>query len=470
MSDLDASWGVLAEVPQHVFRAYDIRGEADDKAVSPALAYALGLAFGTEAKQANIESIVVGRDCRLSGEQLTSALIAGILQTGCGVINVGMVPTPLVYFATCTLPTDTGIMVTASHNPAHHNGFKMVLAGETVSTAGVQALYQRIVSRQFHQSEAPGTVTEHDIVPAYCDDVVDRIQLARPLKVVVDCGNGIAGRFVPDLYRRLGCDVVPLFCEVDGRFPNHHPDPTVLENLQDLMRVVQQQNADFGVAFDGDADRIGLVTEHGEVIWPDRQMLLFAEDVLSRHPGGTIVFDVKCSSTLPQQIAAWGGRPVMSRTGHSLVKGRMRQEAAPLAGEMSGHIFFQSGWYGFDDGIYVGARLMQLLSEKSQSCAEVFAAFPSRVNTPELKVPMDEALKSGFIERLAADTAWHDATCVLIDGLRIEFADGWGLVRASNTSSNLTLRFEGDTPQALQRIQLAIYDAMRRIDSDIELP
>ena len=462
------SYTVPEKLPKHVFRTYDIRGEADEDGITEDVAYAIGLALGTDAQEQGITSMVVGRDARLTGPELKKALMVGLCETGTDVIDVGTVPTPLVYFATNRLSTNSGIMVTASHNPASHNGFKMVMNGMTVSTQGVQDVYQSILKKRFVKGN--GTVSQYDIVPDYIEFVTKQIHLKKPLKVVVDCGNGIAGELVPGLYRKLGCDVVELFCEVDGRFPNHHPDPTVLKNLEDIIAAVKKEKADIGLAFDGDADRLGVITNEGEVIWPDRQMMLFSMDVLSRNPGADIVFDVKCTSHLPKVIKEHGGNPIMYRTGHSVLKAKMIEVGAALAGEMSGHIFFKEDWFGFDDGLYVGARLLRILSNEDRTCSEIFSALPNSVNTPELKLPMPEEKKSDFMQRLLRDADFGDAERITIDGLRVEFEEGWGLVRPSNTSPYLILRFEASSEENLTKITELFRKELLALDSTLQLP
>jgi len=463
------TYRIPENIPHEVFRTYDIRGEASETNISLGLAYAIGLALGSEAVERNIQTFVVGRDARLTGADLKIALMTGLRATGIDVIDIGVVPTPLVYFATHQLPVRSGVMVTASHNPANHNGFKIVLGGETLNREGVQAIYHRILERRLIQ-DGKGGLSVHDILPDYLRCILQKIHLQSPLTVVVDCGNGVAGHLVPILYRQLGCNVIPLFCEVDGRFPNHHPDPTVPENLQDLIAAVQRQQADVGFAFDGDADRLGVVTNRGEIIWPDRQMMLFSQELLAKHPGATIVFDVKCSSHLPRFIEQAGGRAVMCRTGHSLVKAKMIEEQALLAGEMSGHIFFKENWFGFDDGIYVGARLLEILSQKGRSISEIFKDLPNSINTPELKLPMAEKKKKDFMQRLLDHANFAQGKRITLDGLRVEFPTGWGLVRPSNTSPYLTLRFEADTIEDLVAIKTIFRQQLLAIDDSLQLP
>ncbi len=464
----DTQYQISPKIPAHLFRTYDIRGVAGENSLDANLAFTIGLAFGSEAISQQIKAVIVGRDGRLTGPELKKAFIAGVCATGCDVIDIGIVPTPLVYFATHRLSTNTGAMITASHNPAHHNGFKMVLNGKTVSTAGVQNIYQRCVKQAF--VSGAGQVKKIDVIDDYINYVVAKIQLARPLKVVVDCGNGVAAVLATKLYRQLGCEVVELFCEVDGRFPNHHPDPTVPENLQTIIATVKKEKADIGLAFDGDADRLGVVTNQGEIIWPDRQIMLYSKDLLTRHPGADIVFDVKCSSNLAKVIAENGGNPVMFRTGHSILKNKMHELGAPLAGEMSGHVFFAEDWFGFDDGPYVGARLLQILANDGRTSSEVFADLPDSVNTPELKLAMAEERKADFMQRLLNDADFGDAERITIDGLRVEFGYGWGLIRPSNTSPNLIVRFEADTQANLDKIKQLFRQQLLQLDADLNLP
>lgn len=462
------SYFLPTQIPDEVFRAYDIRGLANAEGLTPNIAYAIGLAIGSEARELTQTTVIVGRDARLSGPLLTEALMRGLLETGMDVIDIGIVPTPVLYFATNTLETNTGVMVTASHNPADHNGFKIVLNGKTLTTDSIRAIRDRIYHQNF--KSGLGKKKQIDVIDAYLKNITERIQLKRPLKVVVDCGNGVAGSIVPRLYRLLGCEVIELFCEVDGSFPNHHPDPTIPENLETLIETVIKTGADLGLAFDGDADRLGMVTNTGEIIWPDRQMMLFSIDVLKRVPGATIIFDVKCSKRLSEVITEYGGQPLMWRTGHSILKAKLFEMKAPLAGEMSGHIFFKEGWFGFDDGIYVGARLLRILSEHSDSIATIFANLPNSINTPELKLPMSEADKSQFMQALATTANFEEGNIITIDGLRVEFAEGWGLIRPSNTSPYLILRFEAENELALQQIKELFRRELLKINNKLILP
>lgn len=450
------------------FRTYDIRGEVSEHGLNENLAYAIGRAVGSEAIVRNRHEIIVGRDGRLSGALLKSALMTGLLDSGCDVIDIGLVPTPLVYYATFRLSTDSGVMVTGSHNPWNHNGFKSVLAGKTLAMDDIQALYQRIIQRDF--LTGTGRIKTQEIISDYMNCIKERIKLARPLHVVVDCGNGAASVLASKLYRELGCKVTELFCELDGRFPNHHPDPTIPENLTTIIEEVKKQNADIGLAFDGDADRLGVVTNLGQIIWPDRLMMLFAKDLLTRMPQASIVFDVKCTSFLAKVIQENGGKPIMYRTGHSLLKNKMMEIGSPLAGEMSGHIFIKENWFGFDDGIYAGARLLEILARDQRSLSGIFAALPNSVNTPELKLPMPEARKADFMHQLLSKGDFEDAERITIDGLRVEFDFGWGLVRPSNTSSYLILRFEADNEAHLNQIKAIFRRELLKIDSTLELP
>lgn len=461
------SYRVPSTLAQHVFRLYDIRGEADETGITENLAYSIGLALGTEVLEKNRQTVVVGRDGRLSGPALKKALIQGILETGCDVIDIGTVATPVLYFSTHFLSTDCGVMVTASHNPGHHNGFKIVLAKNTLSTQAIQDLYARIKRRDFRQGQ--GTLTEANIIPDYIHTICQRIHLPRPLKVVIDCGNGAASEIAPLLFEALGCEVHQLYCTLDGHFPNHHPDPTIPENLADIITKVKTSGADIGLAFDGDADRLGLVTNEGEIIWPDRQLMLLAIDVLSRHKNAQIVFDVKCTRNLAMMIREHGGRPVMSRTGHSLLKAKMQEIGAPLAGEMSGHIFFKENWFGFDDGMYVASRLLQVISHSGKKVSELFNELPNSVNTPELKLSMPEERKADFMEKLRL-VDFGESEKITLDGLRLEFPYGWGLIRPSNTSPYLIMRFEADTEQNLQHLKNIFKAELLKIDPHLSLP
>jgi phosphomannomutase/phosphoglucomutase len=388
--------------------------------------------------------------------------------TGIDVIDIGMVATPMLYFATHTLGASSGIMVTGSHNPPDYNGFKMVLAGAAIYGDTITALYQRLQEGRLAQGR--GSYREHSIRDAYLQRIVGDIKLARPMHIAIDCGNGVAGAVAGDLYRQLGCTVTELFCEVDGNFPNHHPDPAHPENLQDLVRTLANSDAEIGLAFDGDGDRLGVVTKTGEIIYPDRQLMLFAQEILSRHPGAPILFDVKCSRHVAEVVKAAGGQPQMCRTGHSLVKAKMKETGAPFGGEMSGHLFFKDRWYGFDDGLYAGARLLELASRVSDPGA-MLNALPQSISTPELQIALSEGENHAVVAQLQRDAQWPGARDVItLDGVRVEYADGFGLVRASNTTPVLVLRFEAEDTDALHRIQQSLGAAIRAVRPDALLP
>jgi len=413
---------------------------------------------------------VVGRDGRLSGPMLSGALIEGLRSAGVDVIDIGAVPTPVSYFAAYQLNTGSCVSVTGSHNPPDYNGFKIVIGGETLAEDAIQDLHQRIVDGRL--AEGHGSLRQYDITGEYSERIASDIQTGRALKVVVDCGNGIPGAIAPQVLEGVGCEVVPLYCDVDGSFPNHHPDPSDPANLQDLIHAVRQTGADLGLAFDGDGDRLGVVSRAGEIIYPDRLLMLFARDVLSRQPGGTVIYDVKCTSHLKAQILDAGGSPLMWRTGHSLIKAKMRETGAELAGEMSGHFFFKERWYGFDDGIYAAARLLEILAGDlhGRSPEEIFATLPKSISTPELKVALAEGEHYRFMDRLRERASFEDASVIGIDGLRVDWPDGWGLVRASNTTPVLVLRFEADTEAALKRIQQVFRRQMLAVDPALKLP
>lgn len=455
------------EIPAEIFRAYDIRGIVG-QTLTPEIVYSIGLAFGSEAKDLNEKQVIIARDGRLSGAELLNALQAGLLASGCDVINIGALPTPLLYFATKIFTSQSGIMLTGSHNPPDYNGLKMVLAGTTLSETAIQRLYQRLLRKDF--SYGAGQVSQQNIIAAYINAIKQDITLKRPLRVVIDAGSGIAGAVAPQLYQSLGCEVIELYCEVDGNFPHHHPDPSQLENLYALQQAVQQHQADVGLAFDGDGDRLGVITDTGEVIWPDRQMMLFAQDVLARNPSASILFDVKCSRLLPAVIKHYSGQPLMCKTGHSFVKAQLQETGALLAGEMSGHIFFKERWFGFDDGLYAGARLLEILAGQDQPLSELFRKFPDSLNTPELKIPIAEQSKFNFMQALITQADFPLAEINTLDGLRVDFADGWGLVRPSNTTPCLVLRFEADSKAALTAIQNQFRRQLLAIDSSLVLP
>jgi phosphomannomutase/phosphoglucomutase len=439
----------MPSVPHEIFKAYDIRGVVD-RTLTASVVEAIGRAFGTEALAKGTPSVAIGRDGRLSGPDLSAALARGLRATGVRVVDVGRVTTPMLYFATYHLGTGSGIMVTGSHNPPDYNGLKMVMAGEAIAGEAIQALRVRIERGEF--AAGTGAYDTADVWPAYLERVVSDVKLARPLDLIVDCGNGVAGAFAPELYRRLGCRVKELFCEVDGTFPNHHPDPSQPHNLEDVIAALRTEG-ELGFAFDGDGDRLGVVTKSGKIIYPDRQLMLFAEDVLQRNPGAQIIFDVKCTRNLFPWIRERGGVPLMWRTGHSLIKAKLKETGAPLAGEMSGHVFFKERWYGFDDGLYAGARLLEILSRHAEP-SRVLEALPDSVSTPELQIKLREGENFTLIDTLQKTARFEGAQDVItIDGLRVEYADGFGLARASNTTPVIVLRFEADNERALRRIQ-----------------
>jgi len=431
----------------------------------------LGQSIGMLMREKGLHEMVVGRDGRLSGPELAGALSDGLRAAGIDVIDIGAVPTPVVYYAAYRFNTGCGVAVTGSHNPPDYNGFKIVVGGETLSEGAIQDLYKRIATNALDR-DGNGSLRHVDVVPDYIERITSDVQTERQLKLVVDCGNGIAGAVAPQVLEGIGCDVIPLYCEVDGNFPNHHPDPSDPHNLEDLILSVKQTGADLGLAFDGDGDRLGVVTREGEIIFPDRALMLFARDVLSRQPGATIIYDVKCTGHLKGQILDAGGSPLMWRTGHSLIKAKMRETGAELAGEMSGHFFFKERWYGFDDGIYAGARLMEILAGdvEGRKPEDIFATCPKGVSTPELKIEMAEGEHYRFIEKFREKANFGDATLISIDGVRADWPDGWGLVRPSNTTPILVLRFDADNAAALKRIQDVFRAQLLAVDPTLKLP
>ncbi len=449
-----------------IFKAYDIRGVVP-VTLDAEVAEALGRAFGSAARAAGEKAVAVGRDGRLSGPALAEALISGLVAAGIEVIDVGAVTTPMLYFAAHTLCT-SGIQVTGSHNPKDYNGFKMVLAGRAIYGDEIQGL-RKVMEEGTARLAPGGSVRKVDVTDAYTKRIVGDIQLARPLKIVVDSGNGIAGASAPAIFRAIGCEVTELFSEVDGDFPNHHPDPSKPENLRDLMAALASGDAELGLAFDGDGDRLGIVTKDGQNIFPDRQMQLFAQDVLSRVPGGTIVYDVKCSQRLAPAIEAAGGKPMIFKTGHSLIKARMKEIDSPLGGEMSGHIFFKERWFGFDDGTYAGCRLLEILS-KTPNASDTLNALPTSFSTPELNVKCAEGEPHAVVDKLVAGASFAAPAVVsTIDGLRVDWPDGFGLIRASNTTPVLVLRFEGQTDAALKRIEAEMLALLKTVKADATL-
>lgn len=454
-------------LPKEIFKAYDIRGIVG-KALTAEVVEAIGQALGSEATARGQKAIAIGRDGRLSGVELLAALARGIQKSGIDVIDVGCVATPMVYFAAYHLQTNCAVMLTGSHNPPDYNGLKMVLNGETLSGDTIQALRMRIENNDLTQGA--GSYTQQDISAAYIARIVSHIKLARPMKVTVDCGNGVAGAYVAELYRQLGCEVQELFCEVDGHFPNHHPDPSQPENLQDLIAALRNNDSEIGFAFDGDGDRLGVVTKHGKIIFPDRQLMLFAADVLSRNPGAEIIFDVKSTRNLFSWIREHGGKPTLWKTGHSLVKAKMRETGALLAGEMSGHVFFKERWYGFDDGLYSGARLLEILSQVADPSA-LLNGLPDAVCTPELHIHTAEGENHSLIAKLQQNAQFpHAEQIITLDGLRVEYTDGFGLARPSNTTPVIVLRFEADTEAALARIQQTFRAVLLAENPNLVLP
>ena len=454
--------------PHSSFKAYDIRGVVPT-ALNPEFARELGRGLAARAHAAGVTTMVVGRDGRLSSPELAGALQEGMRQGGIDTIDVGQVPTPLVYFAAYTLKTGSGVAVTGSHNPPEYNGFKMMMGGRTLHGDAILALRDEVAAGPKHATQL-GKATSVDILTPYLARVLGDIKLARPMKIAIDCGNGVAGAVAPQLFRGLGCEVTELFCEVDGTFPNHHPDPAEPHNLEDLIHCVKTTDCEIGLAFDGDGDRLGVVTKSGQIIWPDRQLILYARDVLERCPGETIIYDVKCSRHVAVQIRAAGGKPLMWQTGHSLIKAKLAETGAPLAGEMSGHVFFKERWFGFDDGLYMGARLLEILSRSADPSA-VLEALPQGVSTPELKLEMREGEPHALIKRLQTEGVFEGASeIVKIDGLRADYPDGFGLARASNTTPVVVLRFEGDTADALARIQAAFRKQLLALAPHVKLP
>ena len=459
------------QVDSSIFKAYDIRGVVD-KTLTEDVARAVGRVLGSLAVEANVSAFCVGRDGRLSGERLMNALVEGIASTGMKVLDVGAVPTPVLYYATKYFNCGTGVAVTGSHNPPEWNGLKMMVAGITLFADAIQDIRRRVEAQDWIEATVPGGVEKVDAVTPYIEKALAGIKIGRRLKVAADAGSGIAGPVMLQLLSKLPVDVVPLFCEPDGRFPFHHPDPSKPKNLEDLIKTVKTEDCDYGFALDGDGDRLGVVTKQGEIIFPDRLMMLFAEDILKHHPGEPIVYDVKCSRKLVDWVKAKGGVPTISPTGHSLVKAKLRDMHAPFAGEMSGHLFFNDErWTGFDDGLYAAVRLLEILS-RTDDPSGVLSKLPNAVNTPELQIPMAEGEPKRFIERLRAEAGqFTDAADVIkVDGLRVEWKDGFALARSSNTTPVVVLRFEGDTPEALKRVKTRFIEVLRSIEPNLVIP
>ena len=458
----------MTSIAPEIFKAYDVRGIVD-KTLTESAAEAIGRGLGTMAAKKGVKRFVVGRDGRLSGPKLAAALTRGLNGAGMDVIDIGVVATPMVYFATFLFETGSGVMVTGSHNPPEYNGLKMMVAGETLAAEAIQDLRRLVEKGEF--AKGAGKVEKADIAASYLDRIASDVKLERPMTIAVDCGNGSPGAFAPKLFRRLGCEVIELFCDVDGTFPNHHPDPSKPENLKDLQFELTRTDAEVGLAFDGDGDRLGVVTKSGKVIYPDRQLMFFAADVLLRNPGAEIIFDVKCTRNLFPWIRQHGGKPLLWKTGHSLIKSKLRETGAPLAGEMSGHVFFKDRWYGFDDGMYAGARLLELLS-RAENPSKALESLPDSISTPEINVALErEGDNHKLIGELQKSARFEGATEVnTIDGLRVEYPDGFGLMRASNTTPVIVLRFEGDSRAALDRIQRDFKRVLLAAKPDARVP
>lgn len=453
-------------IADSIFKAYDIRGIVDETLTIEAVEL-IGKAFGSEALAQSQQTVIIARDGRLSSPGISAALSKGLRSTGCDVIDIGMVPTPVLYFATHVLKTGTGIMITGSHNPPNYNGLKMVLATHTLYGETIQELLTRIKTNDF--VSGAGTYKEVDVREQYLDQICSDVKLAKPLKIAVDSGNGVAGELAPELFKRMGCEVIELFSEIDGNFPNHHPDPSKLENLADLEKAVEEHQVDLGLAFDGDGDRVGILDNKKKVIWPDRQMMLYAEDVLSRNPGAQVIYDIKSSNHLDSEIKRLGGDALMWKTGHSFIKAKMKETGALLAGEMSGHIFFKERWYGFDDGLYSAARMLEILSKKNQPADVIFSALPDSCNTPEIQIQFAEGEHYAFMDKMKATADFGEAEISTIDGMRVGYDFGWGLIRPSNTTPCLVLRFEADTEEGLKQVQDKFRQQLLNVDANLQL-
>ena len=453
-------------IPSSIFKAYDIRGIVETE-LTPEIVKLIGRAVGSESIEKGERGVVVGRDGRLTGPELSEALISGLIESGCHVVNIGMVPSPVVYFATHTKAATSGVMITGSHNPAEYNGLKIMVAGETLSAERIQSLYTRILENDFKTGS--GTSTSINIDQDYINTIKSDINLEKELNIVIDCGNGVAGNIAPQLFEALGVKLSKLFCLVDGRFPNHHPDPSKPKNLEDLIQEVIETKSDLGLAFDGDGDRLGLIDNKGKIIWADQQMMLYAKDVLTRNKGAKIIFDVKCTSLLPKVISDNGGEPIMSRTGHSFIKKKLKETNAALAGEMSGHIFFKERWYGFDDALYTAARLLEIVSKSNKSCSELFDEFPVNLSTPEININFDKhGQQFEAMDSLSSHIDFPGANINTIDGVRVDYEDCWGLVRPSNTTPCLVLRFEAKDNTALIDIQEKFKNWLESCDISVD--
>ena len=454
-------------ITEDIFRAYDIRGIVET-ALTPDAVQQIGQAFATEALSQNQKTVVIGRDGRLSSPELAKRLSEGLRAGGCDVIDIGMVPTPVLYYATHKLKTGTGIMVTGSHNPPQYNGLKMLIAGNTLFGDSIKALYHSIIENKLNTGT--GTHSEQNVIPDYLDTIVNDIKLEKPLNIAVDCGNGVAGVLATELFTRLGCNVTELFCDVDGNFPNHHPDPSKPENLVDMQNAMKQNALDIGLAFDGDGDRVGILDDKQNILWADRQMMLYSADVLKRKPGALIIFDIKSTSNLGSYIKDLGGDPLMWKTGHSFIKAKMKETGAELAGEMSGHIFFKERWFGFDDGLYSAARMLEIISQSDESTSTIFEALPDSFNTPELQIDFEEGEHYKFMDKFIANANFDNAETVTIDGIRVNYAEGWGLIRPSNTTPCLVLRFEANDESTLNDIQNIFKKQLLAVDDSLKLP
>lgn len=451
-----------------IFRAYDIRGIVDDT-LTEATVYDIGRALGTKVLSLNGTAVVIGRDGRISGPRLSARLAAGIMSTGCNVVDVGLVPTPVLYYASVHLKITSAVMLTGSHNPPDYNGLKIIVDSTTIYGAAIQELLEMIQQQNF--VIGAGKYSEANVINSYIAEITNSLNIKKLLKIVIDCGNGVPGIVAPQLFSQLGCTVIPLYCEVDGKFPNHHPDPSDPHNLEDLRQRVIAEQADLGLAFDGDGDRLGIIDNTAKIIWPDRALMLLARELLANHPGATVIYDVKCSRDVEREIINAGGVACMWNTGHSLIKAKIRETGALLAAEMSGHIFFKDRWYGFDDALYAAARLIEILSQKSDNSAAVFAQFPEQVSTPEMFVMVTEQSKFTIMQDLLKTANFSQPhNIVTIDGMRVEFADGWGLVRPSNTTPKLIIRFEAQNLAVLNDIKQQFHDAILRVAPDLALP
>lgn len=456
----------LKNLDHAIFRAYDVRGIVET-ALTDDTVYHLGRAFAAESKSQGVTHVNVAADGRLSSPALKKIFSEGLIDGGCRVTDVGYVPTPTLYYAAHQDDQCTGVMITGSHNPANYNGFKMMINGHTLSGDDIQDLKTRIIEQNY--SEGEGSSEELDIRQSYLERILGDVKLNRKLKVVVDCGNGIPGELAPQLIEKLGCEIIPMYCEVDGTFPNHHPDPGKSKNLQDAIAKVKETGADLGLAFDGDGDRVGVITNEGNIVYPDRVMMLFSEEILKRNPGAEIIFDVKCSRLLAKVIEEAGGKATMWRTGHSLIKQKIKQSGALLGGEMSGHIFFKERWYGFDDALYSAARLLEILTNTDETADFLFNQYPEDISTPELNITVTDENKFDIVAALQ-EKSFPGGNANIIDGIRVDYPDGWGLIRASNTTPVLVLRFEAETETALLRIRSEFEQKLHEVDSSLVIP